>query len=198
MNCQIETAKAIVEAKADYLLCAKSNQQTLKTDIEEYVQDDKLRAKMDSVSKTEKGHGRIETRSAFTTNDVSWMPGGRQWPGLKCIGAIKTHFEYKGKVTEEWHYYISSKQLTAADLLHHARMEWGVETMHWLLDVRYREDYFRAQNENIQKNMNMSRKLALNLARVYKNKHAKKTPLSHIMFDCLMDPHHLLTVLGKN
>ena len=73
-------------------------------------------------------------------------------------------------------------------------MEWGVETMHWLLDVRYREDYFRAQNENIQKNMNMSRKLALNLAGVYKNKHAKKTPLSHIMFDCLMDPHHLLRV----
>ena len=76
MNCQIETAKAVVEAKADYLLCAKSNQQTLKADIEEYVQDDKLRAKMNSVSKTEKGHGRIETRSTFTTNDVSWMPGG--------------------------------------------------------------------------------------------------------------------------
>lgn len=123
----------------------QSNQQTLKADIEEYVQDDKLRAKMNSVSKTEKGDGRIETRSAFTTNDASWMPGDRQWPGLKCIGAIKTHFEYKGKVTEEWHYYISSKELTAADLLHHARMEWGVETMHWLLDVRYREDYFRAQ-----------------------------------------------------
>ena len=104
MNCQIETAKAILEAKADYLLCAKSNQPTLKSDIEEYVQDDKLRAKMNSVTKTEKGHGRIETRSAFTTNEVSWMPGGRQWPGLKCIGAIKTHFECKGKVTEEWHY----------------------------------------------------------------------------------------------
>ena len=82
-----------------------NNQQTLKADIEEYVQDDKLRAKMNSVSKTEKGHGRIETRSTFTTNDVSWMPGGRQWPGLKCIGAIRTHFEHKGKVMEEWHYY---------------------------------------------------------------------------------------------
>ena len=176
MNCQIETAKAILEANADYLLCAKSNQPTLKADIEDYVQDDKLRAKMNSVTKTEKGHGRIETRSAFTTNEVSWMPGGRQWPGLKCIGAIKTHFECKGKVTEEW----------------------GVETMHWLLDVRYREDYFRAQNKTIQKNMNMSRKLALNLARIYKNKHSKKTPMSHIMFDCLMDPLHLLTILGKN
>ena len=119
------------------------------------------------------------------------MPGGRQWPGLKCIGAIRTHFEYKGKLTEEWHYYISSTELTAADLLHHARMEWGVETMHWLLDVRYREDYFMAQNENIQKNMNMSRKRALNLAGVYKNRHSKKTPLSHIIFDCLMDTHHL-------
>ena len=49
-----------------------------------------------------------------------------------------------------------------------------------------------------KKNMNMSRKLALNLAGVYKNKHSKKTPMSHIMFDCLMDPLHLLTVLGKN
>ena len=49
MNCQIETAKAVLEAKADYLLCAKSNQQILKADIEEYVQDDKLRAKMNSV-----------------------------------------------------------------------------------------------------------------------------------------------------
>ena len=76
MNYQIETAKAIVEAKADYLLCAKSNQQTLKVDIEEYVQDDRLRSKMNRITKREKGHGRIETRSAFTTNDVSWMPGG--------------------------------------------------------------------------------------------------------------------------
>ena len=101
----------------------QSNQQTLKADIEEYVQDDKLRAKMNSVSKTEKRDGWIETRSAFTTNDASWMPGDRQWPGLKCIGAIKTHFEYKGKVTEEWHYYISSKELTAADLLH--MREWN-------------------------------------------------------------------------
>ena len=198
LNCQIETARTILEAKADYLLCAKDNQQTLKSDIEEYVQDRNLRNKMNCVTKTEKGHGRTETRTAFTTNEVSWMPGGREWPGLKCIGAIKTHFEYKGKVTEEWHYYISSKELGAEDLLHHARMEWGVETMHWLLDVRYGEDSFRARHVNMQKNMNSARKLALNLAKIYKNKNSLKTPMSHIMFDCLMNPNHLLAVLGKN
>ncbi len=70
--------------------------------------------------------------------------------------------------------------------------------MHWFLDVRYREDSFRAQNKNLQKNMNMARKLALNLIRIYKTKKAKKSPLSHIMFDCLMDHTHLLEVLGKN
>ena len=197
-GCQIETAQAILAADADYILCAKDNQPFLKSDIEEYVQDEGLRNGMDSVSKTEKGHGRIEKRTAYTTNDVSWMPGGREWPGLRCIGAINTHFEYKGKITEEWHYYISSKELTAEDLLHHARMEWGVESMHWLLDVRYREDSFRAQNENLQKNMNMARKLALNLARIYKNKNCPKTPMSHIMFNCLMNPEHLLAVIGKN
>lgn len=198
LNCQIETARAILDAKADYLLCAKDNQQTLKDDIEEYVQDERLRKGMDTAVKKEKGHGRIEERTAFTTNDVFWKPGGREWPGLRCIGAIKTCFEYKNKVTEEWHYYISSKKLSAEDLLHHARMEWGVESMHWLLDVRYREDCFRGQNENLQKNMNMARKLAMNLVRIYKTKNSSKEPLSHIMFDCLMNPRHLLAVLGKN
>ena len=198
LNCQTGTAKAIRDAKADYILCAKDNQPVLKKDIEEYVRDGRLRKSMDSFTKTEKGHGRLETRTAFTTNDVSWMPGGREWQGLRCIGAIKTHFEYRDKVTEEWHYYISSKELSAEDLLHHARMEWGVEAMHWLLDVRYGEDGFRAQNENLQKNMNMSRKLALNIARIFRDRHCPKKPMSHVMFDCQMNPCHLLDVLGKN
>ena len=64
----------------------------MKVDIEEYIQDEKHREKMDTATKPEKGHGRTETRTAFTTNDVSWMSGGREWPGLRCIGAIKTHF----------------------------------------------------------------------------------------------------------
>ena len=45
--------------------------------------------------------------------------------------------------------------------------------------------------------MNIPRKLALNLVGIYKNTNSKP-PLSHIMFDCLMNPYHLLAVLGKN
>ena len=197
MNCQIETAEAIIGAEADYLLSAKGNQEALMNDIAEYVQDTKLRAKMDSISRTEKGHGRKETRSAYTSNDVEWQPGGRVWPGLKCIGAVHTRFETSEGVTEEWHYYISSKALSAQELLHHARTEWSVETMHWLLDVHFDEDRCRVQSKNIQQNLNMLHKFALNIIRIYKRETQSKLALNGIMFRALMNPQALLPLLGK-
>jgi len=197
MNCQIETAEAIVEAKADYLLSAKGNQQALMNDIAEYVHDTKLRAKMDRVSRTERGHGRKETRRAYTSADVSWQPGGRVWPELKCIGALHTRFETSKGVTEEWHYYISSKALRAQELLHHAREEWSVESMHWLLDVHFDEDRCRVQSKNVQQNLNMLHKCALNIIRIYKRATQSKLPLNGIMFDTLMNPQALLPLLGK-
>ena len=197
MNCQIETAEAIVEAKADYLLSAKGNQQALMNDIAEYVHDTKLRAKMDRVSRTERGHGRKETRRAYTSADVSWQPGGRVWPELKCIGALHTRFETNKGVTEEWHYYISSKALRAEELLHHAREEWSVESMHWLLDVHFDEDRCRVQSKNVQQNLNMLHKCALNIIRIYKRATQSKLPLNGIMFGALMNPQALLPLLGK-
>ena len=61
----------------------------------------------------------------------------------------------------------------------------------------YNRSIISGHRMRIFKNMNMSRKLALNLAKIYKNKHSKKTPLSHIMFDCRMELHHSLAILGK-
>ena len=66
-------------------------------------------------------------------------------PELKCIGALHTRFETNKGVTEEWHYYISSKALRAEELLHHARTEWSVESVHWLLDVHFDEDRCRCR-----------------------------------------------------
>ena len=198
LNCQIQTAQAIIDAKADYLLSVKGNQKDLMDDIAAYVQDEKLRSKMDSITKTETGHGRVETRSAYTSDDVSWQPGGRNWPELKCIGAIHTRFETKKGVTQKWHYYISSKALSAQELLHHARTEWSVESMHWLLDVHFDEDRCRVQSKNIQRNLNMLHKMALNIIRIHKRETQSKLPLNGIMFRALMNPHALLPLLGKN
>ena len=123
---------------------------------------------MDSQSITEKSRDRIETRSAYTTSDIEWLWGREKWENLCYIGAIRTEFERNEVKTEEWHYYISSRHLTALELLHYARMEWTFETMHWFLDVLYSEDFCRVVNRTIQHNLNMLRKFALSRIKQFK------------------------------
>lgn len=192
LHCQKETAAAIVDGKADYLLSVKDNQQILKKEIEDYVQDEGLREMMDTFQTREKKSGRIERRTAFATCDIDWLYGREDWPEITCIGAVNTRFTTKSGTTNEWHYYISSRQLTAEELLSHARLEWSVETMHWLLDVHFAEDYCRVEDPNTQQNLNIIRKIALNTFKHYKEKTASKRPISKMMFDCLLDPAYLL------
>ncbi len=198
LNCQRETAKVVIEGNADYLLSVKANQPALMQEIEDYVQDDSLRNEMETQSHAEKNRERIEKRTAFVAYDIDWLSGKEKWEGIVCIGAIQTKLEtYSGK-TSEWHYYISSRQLSADELLHHARMEWAVETMHWLLDVHFSEDYFRVANQTIQENMNMLRKFVLSLVKQYKAKASSKQAMSKLMFDCLLQPQTILRILSQN
>ena len=195
MHCQKETAKTVLAGQADYLLSVKDNQQTLEEEIEDYVRDEGLRATMDHFSSCEKQSGRIERRSAFSTSDTSWLFGREEWAGLECIGAINTQFTTKKGTTDEWHYYISSRSLTAEALLKHTRLEWAVESMHWLLDVHFGEDFCRVEDQNVQENLNIVRKIALNSVKAYKENTKSKNALSRIMFDCLLDCGNILPIL---
>ncbi len=77
-------------------------------------------------------------------------------------------------------------------------MEWPVETMHWLLDVHFDEDFCRVGERNVQQNLNIVRKVALNTIKGYKNKTACKRPISKLMFDCLLESENILSVLAVN
>ena len=77
-------------------------------------------------------------------------------------------------------------------------MEWTVETMHWLLDVRFEEDKCRVEDTNVQRNLNMLRKLSLNLIRLFKERTQSKKAFSQIMLDCLLDPYHLMDLIPEN
>ena len=198
LNCQKETAKTIIEGNGDYLLCVKANHQTLLDDICDYIQDEQLRGTMDTHQTREKNRGRMEIRTAYTTTELPWLEQRKHWAELSCIGAVQTQFQTGEKNTTEWHYYISSRPLTALELLHHARMEWSVETMHWLLDVHFEEDYLRVANQTLQENVNLLRKFALNMIRQFKDHTSSKRPVSKIMFDCLLDPNTILRVFSQN
>lgn len=191
LNCQKETANKIIENGGDYLLCAKGNHRNLEAEIADYIGDKQLQQTMDKSTKTEKNRGRIETRTAYVTDDISWLFGRDDWKNLVCIGAINTKVTTKKSTTNEWHYYISSRNLTSKELLKHARLEWSVETMHWLLDVHFGEDFCRVAEQNTQESLNIIRKVVLNIIRTYKNDNGLKTPFSGIMFDCLLNPKNL-------
>ena len=195
LNCQKETAKTIIGGKADYLLNVKDNHSDLKQEIEDYVQDDDLRETMDTAYTLEKSRERIERRTAYTTNDIDWLYGKNEWAALSCIGAIHTQFTTSKGTSDEWHYYISSRNLTAEELLKHARLEWSVETMHWLLDVHFEEDYCRVEDKNVQQNLNMVRKIVLNHIKIHKTKTGHKHPMSKILLDCLLNPLYILDIL---
>jgi len=198
LNCQKDTAEIIIDQKADYLLSVKDNHPNLKKDIEDFVQDKHLQSTMQTITKTEKNRDRIETRTAYVTHDIEWIPQKNEWRSLRCIGAISKKVLTDNGEINEWHYYISSRLMTAEELLHHARMEWSVETMHWLLDVHFDEDHCRAQDKNVQLNLNIARKCAINLIKLFKSELGSKRPISNIMLDCLIDEHDLLQIVDRN
>ena len=200
LNCQTKTAEIILEGKGDYLLCAKDNHEQTRKAVEECIKDEKNKNQITQAETRETNRGRIEKRTGYT---IPFAVLNREklcdenWPELACIGAIHREFETSGEKMDEWHYYISSRLLTAEELLHAARMEWTVETMHWLLDVRLDEDRCRVEDKNVQRNLNMLRKLSLNLIRLFKQRTESKSPFSHIMLDCLLDPYRLMEVLSE-
>lgn len=88
LNCQSETAKTIIENGGDYLLSVKGNQPTLESDIASFIEDEELLKTLPSITKTEKNHGRNETRTAYVVNDIGWLFDTETWEKLTCIGAI--------------------------------------------------------------------------------------------------------------
>lgn len=193
LNCQEKTAEIIIKSKADYVLSVKKNQPNLYEDIKEFIdfkQNDLYEIKtnpLDIEYKTEKGHGRIEVRKAFISYEVGWLLDRCKFKSIKSIGAIKTKSETR--------YYISSKILTANQLLDLTRKEWAIESMHWLLDVAFEEDRTTLCEENAQITLNILRKTVLNILKTYKNKKSSKSSISDIMRGCLHDFDFLLEVL---
>ncbi|MCL2577276.1 MAG: ISAs1 family transposase [Defluviitaleaceae bacterium] len=134
LRCQTETAAAIIENGGDYLLNAKGNQETLANDIRDFAQDETFRVEMETEQTCEKSGGRIETRTAFVSDDISWMEEHLpKWQSLSCFGAINRSFVINGKTSNEWHYYISSRKLNAKELLKYARFIAPATTLHNLL-----------------------------------------------------------------
>jgi len=180
MGCQVEIANKIIAHEADYLLALRGNQPTLEADVASYFGSapaDKL------VTKTtvEKGHGRIETRVYAASQEVDWIVSQRSYPGqprftnIKTLVKVYSRAEHADRCTFDTRYFICSAPLDIDRLANGVRGHWGVESLHWLLDVEFKDDLSRYRSGHGAKNMAVVRRFALGLVRANKAKGSVKT-----------------------
>lgn len=169
MGCQRTIAQNILDAGADYLLSVKGNQERLEEDIaEEFAgaqADGFKHMKYSHFATLEKNRERIEKREYWLTEDVGGLGTLDKWPGLEAMIMCKRSRTVGGETKTETHYYIASTGDGGAEKLGGAiRKHWGIEnSLHWVLDIAFREDESRIRAGNAQRNMALLRKLAVNL-----------------------------------
>ena len=197
MGCQVEIARAIVEAKADYVLAAKDNQPTLAQGIDaffvDHAQDDFARVEARRHVTEEKGHGRQERREHVVCRVPEHLPDGARWPKLAAIGMVFSYVLRDGKEHMACRHYILSKYLSAKKFAQAVRNHWSIENrLHWQLDVTFQEDQCRIRKGNADANFSTLRRTALSLL---KNNHSKKVGVKNKRLLAALDDDYLLEVL---
>ncbi|MBC7737273.1 MAG: ISAs1 family transposase, partial [Candidatus Saccharibacteria bacterium] len=111
------------------------------------------------------GHGRNETRTG-TLVSAKGLAEHPEFPGLHAFGRINACREPDGKVQTYTRYYALSWMLEPEVFIATSRSHWGIEnTLHWQLDVSFREDAARNSKDNGPANIAILRRRAIDLAR---------------------------------
>lgn len=162
---QTEIARALVDdKKADYVLAVKDNQHFLYRDLIQYFEDATLIKACDFYETTEKEHGRIETRKYWSTSKIKWLDPKQIWKGLQSIVMVEAHVIKKEHTRVERRFYISSLKSDPKLLAKSIREHWKIEnSLHWVLDVAFREDDSRIRRKAAPQNFALLRRIALML-----------------------------------
>ena len=188
MSCQKEIVSKITEKGADYTIGLKDNQRTLCQAVQEHfetVLSNPTLYEQPAVKTTlDKGHGRIESRTYYLCTDLDFLKLYRpEWKNLNGIGMMLSRVEKDGIVTEEKHYHITS--LTdVEEYAQSARWHWGVEnSVHWCLDVTFREDHSRMRVDHTAENFCVVRHIALNILKGMDDKMSIARRRRHCPYD---------------
>ena len=173
LGCQTDIAATIVDKGGDYVLAVKANQKTLSEALaESFETGDALgwgSADVQHQTTVEKDHGRIETRRAVLVFQIDWLPDAirKAWPTLGAVGMIETTQEKGTTVSTDRRYFIMSRGVTkVGDFSRAVRAHWGIESMHWVLDVTFREDACRVRKDQAARNLSLLRKITFAMLRL--------------------------------
>lgn len=167
MGTQTAIVKKIRQKRADYVLALKANQGSLLEDVREYFTDKELREKCAYKKGIEKARGNLEKREYWQTEDIGWLSQKKEWAGIKSIIMTRnTIAGSDGSTRVEERYFISSLPTNIEEAERAVRGHWMVESYHWHLDVTFREDGNHTLEKQASYNLNIIRKLALNMLKI--------------------------------
>jgi predicted transposase YbfD/YdcC len=196
MGCQKEIARDIVAGGGDFVIAVKDNQPKLREAVaayfEEHLERDVEDLRYRHHETTDRGHGRLDERSYYLTRIPHDFAAKKDWPWVKAIGfSVRVSQHADGSETDEVRYYILSRYLNGKRFSEAVRGHWGIESMHWVLDVTFREDDSRTRERTLGNNLSWLRRFAVTLLK----RHPIKDSLRGKMLRCMMNTDFLTEVL---
>ena len=167
---QTAIAEKIRSKRADYVLALKRNQTTLHEDVKLFFGDEDekriIQAEGGYKRTIEKAHGQIEIREYYQTEKIGWLSQKKEWKGIKSIGMEEKTIRKEGKEEKEYRYYISSLKKEIELFSRAVRGHWSIESMHWQLDVTFKEDANQTLDKQAAQNLNVIRKWSLSILKM--------------------------------
>jgi predicted transposase YbfD/YdcC len=173
LNTQTQIAEQVVKGGADYVMAVKENHPTLCDTIQRNL-DEMILEKFEGVEHvyhetTDGGHGRIDTRRVWATDQIQWLGRRGEWKNLKSVIVVESIRRLLGKneVQTNRRYYISSLPSESGERLAGLiRNHWSIEnSQHWTLDMAFNEDQSRVRKDHGDQNLAVLRRIALGLLR---------------------------------
>jgi predicted transposase YbfD/YdcC len=188
-------AKQIVDAKADFVLALKGNQETLHHAVMDYVdkqlENDFAQVDARPMATTETGHGRTATRIYTHLPAPKDLPGIEAWQGIQSIGMAVRQYVKDGEEQLDVRYFICSLKVGVKQFARAVRGHWGIENgCHWTLDMTFREDESRIREAKHRENFAWLNRLALSLLK----QHPSKDSIAMKRRLCGWDDNFLLEV----
>lgn len=196
IGCQKEIVKKIVNGSGDCVIAVKDNQPKLLAAIQDFFFDQLEREFEDlryrCYETLDEGHGRIDERSYYLAKVPRDFVVAKDWPWIKAIGyAVRITRHADGSESDEVRYYLSTRYLSGKRFGEAVRGHWGIESMHWVLDVNFREDDSRTRERTLGNNLSWLRRFAVSLLK----RHPAKDSLRGKMISCSLDTDFLTEVL---
>jgi predicted transposase YbfD/YdcC len=168
MGCQKAIAEQIIEQDGDYLLALKGNQESLSEAVEAlFDKADNVGYEgysVDYYETEECSRDRTEIRRHWTMECDDGLEHTKLWTGLNIIGMVESERSIHGQTSIEYRYYIGSIENNAALFGQSVRHHWGIEnSLHWQLDMGFREDESRIRKGYSAENFAVMRHVAINL-----------------------------------